>query len=55
MTLAWYQDVEATEMFVNWETFAKALQIKFGTTTYDDPMEPLTRLRQSSIVVVYKW
>lgn len=28
--------------------------MRFGSTTYDDPMEVLTRLRQSSTVAMYK-
>ena len=28
--------------------------MRFGSTAYDDPMEVLTRLRQTTIVVVYK-
>ena len=32
----------------------QAILIKFGSTAYDDPMEALTRLRQTSIVALYK-
>ena len=32
----------------------KALQTRFGVTAYDDPMEALTRLKQTSTVVSYK-
>ena len=32
----------------------QALHVRFGSTTNDDPMEVLTRLRQSSTVAVYK-
>ena len=28
--------------------------IRFGSTAYDDPMKALTRLRQTSIVALYK-
>ena len=41
-------------MFFDWESFVQALHVRFGTTTYDDPMEVLTRLRQTSIVAFYK-
>jgi len=30
------------------------LQTRFGVTAYDDPMEALTRLKQTSIVIAYK-
>ena len=31
----------------------QALHVRFGSTPYDDPMEVLTKLRKTSIVVVY--
>ena len=34
--------------------FVQALQTRFGTTTYDDPMVALTRLKQVTSVVAYK-
>lgn len=34
--------------------FVKALQIRFGPSTYDDPMEALTRLKQTFSITVYK-
>ena len=30
------------------------MQIRFGVTAYDDPMEALTRIKQVSSVVAYK-
>ncbi|KAK9999174.1 hypothetical protein SO802_018777 [Lithocarpus litseifolius] len=39
--LIWFQNVE------------QALQ-RFGVTAYDDPMEALTHLKQTSSVVAYK-
>ena len=41
-------------MFTNWEAFVKAVHVRFGTTFYDDPMESLTRLKQTSSIVAYK-
>ena len=41
-------------MFFDWESFVLALHVRFGTSAYDDPMEVLTRLRQTSIVALYK-
>ena len=43
--LIWFQDSEEEEIFVDWESLVQALHIKFGATTYDDPMETMTRLR----------
>lgn len=38
----------------DWGTLIEAQQIRFGITAYDDPMEALTRLRQSTTMVAYK-
>ena len=43
--LIWFQDSEEAGFFVDWESLIQALHIRFGATTYDDPMETLTRLR----------
>ncbi|XP_075660010.1 uncharacterized protein LOC142629848 [Castanea sativa] len=52
--LVWFQEGEDAGVFGNWEALVQALLIRFRSTTYDDPMEPLTRLRQTSIVAMYK-
>ena len=52
--LIWFQEVEEAGVFTNWDSLVQALHIRFGSTAYDDPMEVLTRLRQSSIVALYK-
>lgn len=52
--LIWFQDAENSGLFTNWEAFVKAVHVRFGTTFYDDPMESLTRLKQTSSVVAYK-
>ncbi|KAF5443243.1 hypothetical protein F2P56_035816, partial [Juglans regia] len=52
--LTWYQDAVDTGQFTNWQTFVEALQLRFGPKAYDNPMESLTRLKQSSTVAVYK-
>ena len=35
---------ENAGIFTRWDAFNKALQIRFGSTAYDDAMEALTRL-----------
>ena len=45
--LVWCQDCEESGIFDWWETLVQALLLRFGTTSYDDPMEALTRLRQT--------
>ena len=52
--LIWFQDCEETGIFNNWEGFVEALLTRFGMTAYEDPMEALTRLRQTTSVVAYK-
>ena len=52
--LIWFQDVKQAGGFPSWEIFIKALQTRFGVMAYDDPMEALTRLKQTSIVIAYK-
>ena len=49
-----FQDSEQAGGFASWEVFIRALQTRFGTSTYDDPMEALTRLKQTTSVVSYK-
>ena len=41
-------------MFLDWESFVTALHVRFGTSAYDDPIEVLTRMRQTSTVALYK-
>ena len=53
-TLIWFQDAEQTCGFSFWKVFVKALQTRFGVAAYDDPMEALTRLKQTSTVIAYK-
>jgi len=42
------------EFLTSWEAFVKALQIRFGTSSYDDPLEALISIKQTSIVELYK-
>lgn len=41
-------------VFISWEAFVKALQIRFGSLAYDDPMKALTRLKQLITILAYK-
>ena len=52
--LVWFQDSDENGVFATWEGFLEALLTRFGSTAYKDPMESLTRLRQTTNVVVYK-
>ena len=52
--LIWFQEGEEIRVFSDWESLVQALHVRFGNTAYNDPMETLTRLRQTSTVAVYK-
>lgn len=52
--LIWFQDLENSSCLYTWEGFVQALIIKFRTSSYDNPMEILTRLRQNDSVKAYK-
>ena len=52
--LIWFRDAEQIGGFASWEVFVKALQTCFRVTACDDPMEVLTRLKQTSTMVAYK-
>ena len=52
--ITWYQELEETGILTSWEAFVKALQIRFGTLSYDDPMEALISIKQTSTVELYK-
>ena len=52
--LIWFQEGEETGVFHDWDSLIRALHVRFGTTAYDDPMETLTRLRQTFSMAVYK-
>ena len=52
--LIWFQDAKQMGGFASWEVFIKALQTQFGAIAYDDPMEALTRLKQTTTVISYK-
>ncbi|KAF5481507.1 hypothetical protein F2P56_002149 [Juglans regia] len=51
--LVWFQEAENGGLFRDWEMFSRALLLCFGPTAYDDPMEALTRLKQSGTVAAY--
>jgi hypothetical protein len=52
--LVWFQELRATKCVSNWEEFVRAVQIRFGKGSYDDPMETLTKLKQVGLLEDYK-
>lgn len=54
VVLVWFQDPEESGTFTTWEVFIVALQTRFGSMAYEDPMLTLTKLRQTPVKVNYK-
>ena len=52
--LIWFQDAEGSGQVNTWDLFYKTCMTRFEPTAYDDPMESMTRLRQTSTVAMYK-
>ncbi|KAF5468680.1 hypothetical protein F2P56_012817 [Juglans regia] len=52
--LVWFQDASESGIFHSWEEFIQAVQVRFGSSAYDDPMKALTRLKQVHSVTAYK-
>lgn len=53
-TMLWFQDLKNMRIITDLKTFVKAFVIRFGPSSYDEPMETLTRLRQTGSVEEYK-
>lgn len=53
-TLLLFQDLDESGGLTSWEEFVKALLIRFGPSSYDDPMEQLTHLRKTCLAEDYK-
>ncbi|KAF5454428.1 hypothetical protein F2P56_024094 [Juglans regia] len=51
--LVWFQNAVEGGFCRDWDTFCRSSLLRFGPTAYDDPMEALTRLKQTSSVVGY--
>lgn len=54
VALIWYKDAVDGRQFSGWDSFVKALLLRFGPTAYDNLMESLTRLKHTSSVVASK-
>lgn len=40
--LVWFRELRASNSLTTWEEFVRAMQIRFGRSSYDDPMETLS-------------
>ena len=52
--LIWFQEAEQAGQFTSWEAFVRSLHVRFGSSTYDDLLETLTRLRRVGSMATYK-
>jgi len=52
--LVWYQELRNSNVLTTWPEFLNLLQTRFGTGSYDDPMETLVKLKQIGSVEKYK-
>lgn len=52
--ITWYQELEENEIITSWEASVTTLQIRFRASSYDDLMEALISIKQTSTVEVYK-
>lgn len=51
--LVWFQNAADAGLCIDWDTLSWSLLLRFGPTTYDDPMEALTSLKQTNSVASY--
>ncbi|XP_071709300.1 uncharacterized protein [Rutidosis leptorrhynchoides] len=50
----WFQWLEVTNQLHSWMDFVIALKVQFGPSSYEDPIELLTRLSQKGTVTEYQ-
>ncbi|XP_062109432.1 uncharacterized protein LOC133820560 [Humulus lupulus] len=51
---AWFQWMEKGGSFTDWDAFLRALQLRFGTSIYDDPLGCISKLTQTGRVADYR-
>lgn len=51
---SWYKWVTRNELVQSWTEFLTALQLRFGTSLYDDPKAALKELKQTATVSEYQ-
>jgi hypothetical protein len=52
--LSWFQELKSSGSLSSWDEFLRAMKIRFGNGSYDDPMENLTNLKQVGSLEDYK-
>lgn len=51
---SWYKWVTKNGLVQNWNEFLTALQLRFGTSLYDDPKAALKELKQTGSIAEYQ-
>ena len=54
IVLQWFRWLTKFRGPLTWDELTQAISLRFGPTEYEDPSEALTRLKQTSTVVVYQ-
>ncbi|XP_062104440.1 uncharacterized protein LOC133815643 [Humulus lupulus] len=54
VSCTWFQWMEKSGSFTDWESFLRALQQRFGTSIYDDPLGRISKLMQKGRVSDYR-
>jgi len=52
--LAWYQWMHKNNQITTWDSFVRALELRFGPSSYDNHQASLFKLHQTGIVVEYQ-
>jgi hypothetical protein len=52
--LIWFRELRSSHPVLSSDAFVRALQIRFGRGSYDDPMEALSKLKQEDSLEDYK-
>ncbi|XP_062118280.1 uncharacterized protein LOC133831890 [Humulus lupulus] len=50
----WFQWMEKSGAFVDWETFINTLQLRFGASVYNDPLGRISKLTQTGRVAQFR-
>lgn len=53
-SLSWYCWLRESGQVHSWEEFVAALKVRFGPSTYEDPIGAFTKLRQTTTVEEYQ-
>lgn len=52
--LSWYQWMHNNNLLSSWEEFLHALELRFGSSTYENHQQALFKLQQTSMVADYQ-